>query len=538
MEKKISKFRKRWDEAKSVWDESALRSQTELSKPHKFAHFCVLVWRSFTRNRCPVRASALAYASLLALIPMLAVVMSITSTFLKKEGEERIDEFIIKMVATLTPPGMLTTNVVAATTNVTVEATNLAPASAQRTEDRGQRTENREQKSEPANAVATDSSATNRVLVTSTTAGKTSTNVVPVFTQEEQMVKARKEIARSINQFIQNTRSGALGVTGSVLLIFVAISMLSRIEDTFNDIWGVARGRGWFTRIFVYWGVISLAPLLLVVALGLASGPHLESTRKLLTTSPFISRVVFQFLPVLVVCFTFALLYMLMPNTKVRWRAALVGGLVGGTLFHLNNVVSVLYVSRVVSNSRIYGSLGLVPVLMVGLYCSWLILLFGAQVAYAFQNRATYLEEKQVENINQRGREFVALRLMTCVGLRFERGDPPPNVIEISKELGVPTRLIQQVMHTLCAARLVVEVAGVEPAYVPARPLEMISCHDILWAMRASQGQELATRDEPTRVEVYGEFSRIQEAERQAAAAVTLLALVNRAQVHVKALGQ
>src|SRR5438477_12436300 len=102
MEKKISKFRKRWDEARSVWDESALRSQTELPKIDKFAHFCVMVLRSFTRNRCPVRASALAYASLLALIPMLAVVMSITSTFLKKEGEERIDEFIVKMVGSVT----------------------------------------------------------------------------------------------------------------------------------------------------------------------------------------------------------------------------------------------------------------------------------------------------------------------------------------------------------------------------------------------------------------------------------------------------
>src|SRR5438093_4291800 len=225
---------------------------------------------------------------------------------------------------------------------------------------------------------------------------------------------------------------------------------------------------------------------------------------------------------------------MLVPNTKVRWRAAVVGGLVGGILFHLNSPGSVLYVSRVVSNSKIYGSLALVPVFMIGLYFSWLILLFGAQVAYAFQNRATYLEEKQIENINQRGREFVALRLMTCVGLRFGRGDPAPDVIEIGKELGVPTRLIQQVMQTLCAARLVVEVAGAEPAYVPARPLETISCHDILWAMRASQGQELATRDEPTRVEVYGEFSRIQEAERQAAASVSLLALVTRAQAHVR----
>src|SRR5258708_4579039 len=103
-------FRRFRQEAHTVWTESFLRSNTELSKLQKFGHFCVMVWRSFTRNRCPVRASALAYASLLALIPMLAVVMSITSTFLKKEGEDQIDHFIIKFVASVTPPAMITTN--------------------------------------------------------------------------------------------------------------------------------------------------------------------------------------------------------------------------------------------------------------------------------------------------------------------------------------------------------------------------------------------------------------------------------------------
>jgi len=313
-------------------------------------------------------------------------------------------------------------------------------------------------------------------------------------------------------------------------LIFAAISMLSRIEDTFNDIWGVVRGRSWFMRIVLYWGVISLVPMLLIFALGLATGPHLEGPKELLTTMPFVSNLIFRFLPVVVLCLTFALFYGLIPNTKVHWQAALVGGLAGGILFHLNNVVSVLYVSRVVSNSRIYGSLGLVPVFMIGLYFGWLILLFGAQVAYAYQNRATYFEEKQVENINQRGREFVALRLMTCIGARFARGEPPPGATEIAAALAVPTRLVQQIMRTLSAARLVNEATGPEPAYLPARPLETITCHDILQALRSSQGQELATRDEPTRSEVYGEFQRIEEAERQAASSVTMLALVNRAQ--------
>jgi membrane protein len=313
--------------------------------------------------------------------------------------------------------------------------------------------------------------------------------------------------------------------------------MLSRIEETFNDIWGVARGRSWFMRVVLYWGVLSLAPILLMVALGLATGPHLEATKKLLTTLPFIGYFLvkfgFQLLPVLVLCLTFGAFYILMPNTRVQWRAGLVGGLTAGLLFHLNNMVSVLYVSRVVSNSKIYGSLGLVPVFMIGVYLSWLILLFGAQVAYAFQNRSTYFEERQVENINQRGREFIALRIMTRVGQRYLQGAPPLAVTDLAEELSVPTRLVRQILQILAAAQLVVETAGAEAAYLPARPMEQITCHDILQAMRATQGQELATRDEPSRAEVYGEFQRIQEAERQVASAVTMLALANRAQAHL-----
>lgn len=432
---------------------------------------------------------------------MLAVVMSVTSTFLKKEGEDRIDQFIMKVVSSVTPPAAVSTN------------TNPSELGAPPTED------------EPATGTDQAVSRPDSRLSSATNATR-----LPAFAQAEDAVQARRAIAKNINQFIQNTRSGALGVTGSVLLIFAAISMLSRIEATFNDIWGVSQGRGWFMRIVLYWGVISLAPLLVVVAVGLASGPQLESTKEMLTSMPMVSSLVFRLLPVVLLCLIFGVFYMLMPNAKVDWRAALMGGLVAGLLFHLNNMISVLYVSRVVSNSKIYGSLGLVPVFMMGLYFSWVILLFGAQVAYAFQNRTTYLEEKQVENINQRGREFVALRLITAVGLRFGRGEAPPTVSEMAEDLAVPSRLIRQIMQTLGAARLVVETSGAETAYLPARPLEQITCHDLLLAMRAAQGHELSTRDEPMRGEVLGEFQRIQDAERAAAGSVTLLDLVNRAQ--------
>jgi membrane protein len=231
---------------------------------------------------------------------------------------------------------------------------------------------------------------------------------------------------------------------------------------------------------------------------------------------------------------TFTLVYLLVPNTRVRFDAALVGGVIGGSLWHLNNLFGFLYVSRVVTNSKIYGSLGLVPVFMIGLYFSWLILLFGAQVTYAFQNRTVYLQDKLAENVNQRGREFIALRLMTCIGQHFQRGLPPVTLQEISVELDIPTRLAQQVLQTLLAARLVTEIVGAEAAYAPGRPLEAINVHHILHALRTGGGEELLLPDKSTSTEVFGEFARIEAAERQAATSVTLLALVDRAHARLE----
>lgn len=475
-----------------------------------------MVCRSFSRNRCPVRASALAYATLLALIPMLAVVVSVTSSFLKKEGEDEIDHFIERMVSSVTPAATITNTNELAQISEALTKTNAPGVMTNRTEVA------QPESVPPEKATANGQEGVQNEKQTHVKSSG--------LAADQEVIRARRQIARSIHDFIQNTRSGALGVTGSIVLIFAAISMLSRIEDTFNDIWGVAKGRGWFMRIVLYWGVLSLAPLLVVVAAGLSTGPHLEGTKKFLDTMPWLGNLIFLFLPIAVLCLTFGTFYMLMPNTKVKWQAALVGGAVGGILFHLNNLVSVLYVSRVVSNSKIYGSLGLVPVFMIGLYFAWLILLFGAQVAYAYQNRASYLEQRQVENINQRGREFVALRLMTCIGQRFLHGEQPPGVAQMGQDLCIPTRLVQQVLQTLASARLVVETAGDGPAYLPARPLETITCHDVLQALRATQGQELATADEPLRDELYGEFNRIEDAERQAASAVTMLALARRAE--------
>jgi len=473
-------------------------AEEELNRLERFAHLCVLVGNSFVRNRCPVRAAALSYTTLLALIPLLAVAISVTSSLLKGEGEEKIYDGIDRFVSHVMPPATLNTN-------GQPVAVHLHPG-------------------EPGASMPTNPAAAE---LPATGSGSAETNApAPADTR---VVAAQKEVARDIRDFVQSTRSGALGTIGMLLLVVVAIRMLANIEETFNDIWGVSRGRSWVWRTVLYWTTITLGPLAVVGALGLAGGTHFRSAENVVHQMPIVGSLIFQLLPLVVLWLTFALVYQLVPNTRVRFDAALVGGIVGGTLWHLNNLFGFFYVSRVVTNSKIYGKLGLVPVFMIGLYFSWLILLFGAQVAYAFQNRKAYLQEKLAENVNQRGREFVALRLMTCIGQRFQRELPPVTTQEMAADLGVPTKLVQQVLQMLLAARLIAEVAGGETAYVPARPLDSINAHHILHALRSGGGQDPQLR-EAVRAEVYGEFVRIEEAEREAAASVTLLAMVDRAQ--------
>ena len=252
-------------------------AESELSRLERFAHLCALVIRSFVRNRCPVHAAALSYTTLLALIPLLAVVISVTSGVLKNQGEEKIYGAIDRLVSNFIPP-----------------ATNPVPETG-------------------SDAAAGDNSVA-------------PANSISPAGADTRVNAAQKEAAQRIHEFIQNTRSGALGVIGMLLLVYAAIMMLASIESTFNDIWGVTCGRNWLRRVVLYWTTITLGPLLMVGALGLAGGPHLQTTKNLIAQMPFIGDLVFEFLPLAVLWLTFALVYLLVPNTKVQFGAALVGG--------------------------------------------------------------------------------------------------------------------------------------------------------------------------------------------------------------------
>ena len=549
----VSRVKKLQAEAQALLDERGLvlADEARLHPLRRFIHFWVLVAKSFVRNRCPVRASALAYTTLLALIPLLAVGLGV-STKLLQSSEDQQAELIQTVVDELAPqlglvpataeekesarsrivekigaalPRLVESSGQERTHLVNQLAAELVPGAATGQEagaDYGRKIAKQIEELLPRLAKATEQ---RRVKLVEKLADQLTSLVLRATHGEDE---SSQKVVETIRTFIANVHSGALGLVGTVALVFVAIGLLSTIEATFNDIWGVPRGRNWFVRIIHYWAAVTLGPLVVILVMGLAIGSRFQAAQDLIEETPIIGGLLFKMIPFFLLCGSFTLLYQFMPNTRVNWQAAAFGGLVAGALWILNGNFNALFTSRVISASKIYGSLSAIPILLFGLYLSWTILLFGAQVAYAYQNRRAYLQEKQAENVNQRGREFIALRLMTMVGQKFHRGEQPPTVGEVSESLSVSSRLVSQIIQPLLQRKLLAEVATPETAYCPARPLDRISYEDILQALRAGLGHEPATREEPTRELVRGAFDEIHQSEQRVARAVTLQAMVER----------
>jgi len=312
----------------------------------------------------------------------------------------------------------------------------------------------------------------------------------------------------------------------------VAIMLFSTIEATFNDIWGVARGRSWVARVVQYWATVTLGPLIPIVVFSFNVGAELKPFQEWMVRNHLglISKLLIQMTPIAVLSLGFGFFYQLMPNTKVRWTAALLGGMTGGMLWHLNSKLNVLFVSKVVTSAKIYGSLAMIPVFLFGLYLSWLILLFGAQVAYAFQNRVAYLQEKEAQRINFLGREYLSLRIMTFIGQRFDAAEgEPPSVIDIAQALRVSTRLVDDILKSMMVGGLVMETRGNEAGYTLTRPLEKVNCHEVLMTLRTARGETTESADDAARKLVDDVFANVLSAEESVAGRISLRDLVDRA---------
>jgi len=312
-----------------------------------------------------------------------------------------------------------------------------------------------------------------------------------------------------INNFIAQAQSGTVGIIGALLLIVIGIRLFISIESTFNEIWGVRKGRSWTLRVVYYWTFISLGAVLGFASVTIISASTLIG---LFDYIPFGQQAsylfqylgpLFSFAAILVLLWSF---YRFIPNTTVRWQPALVGAFVVSLLLILNNYLSFIYVHRVISQQSLFGSLGIIPVLMIGLYVFWFFVLLGGQVTYSVQNADKLTHREAWENVSAHTRETLSLASFLIISRRFQACEPPVSAGELGEALRVPGHILNECLNQLVDLGFVsiiqYEGKGGENSgrYQPARPLKKITLgefKDRLEGYGNNEGAELIHEADP-----------------------------------------
>lgn len=192
----------------------------------------------------------------------------------------------------------------------------------------------------------------------------------------------KQEIRDQVKEFVRSLGTGQVGILGFGSLLFLAASLLFTVEHCFDDIWHVARKRPLPRRAGLYVLVLILGILTFVGAVYMTGRWQATRLGRTLGRIPYATSTMDFLLPFGLFWSGTTFLYFSMPNTAVRIRDAVVGGLFGGILLQLNNFLNLLYVFSITTAQRFYGALGIIPIVLLGLYVSWLIVLAGAQLTY------------------------------------------------------------------------------------------------------------------------------------------------------------
>ncbi len=323
------------------------------------------------------------------------------------------------------------------------------------------------------------------------------------------------EIIEHIIQFVARVHVGVLGAVGFALLLYTAISLVQKIEESFNFIWHVAESRGMGERFSRYLSVLLVGPILVFSALGMtAAVAGSDPIRGLLAVEP-LGRAAYaagRLLPYVLVIGAFSFIYVFVPNTRVRLWPALTGGIVGGLLWQTGGWAFAAFVAASTRYSAIYSGFAILVLFMIWLYLSWLILLFGAAVAFYRQHPEYVLPQSGEPRLSNRMRERLALAVMSLIAQHHRDGRPPWTLPQLAQRLRVPTHALRVVLAALRQSDLLAQTSGDPPAYLPARDLARLSVSSLLQAVRsAGEDRYLNPASLPVSPTVEQALQRIEE---------------------------
>lgn len=290
-------------------------------------------------------------------------------------------------------------------------------------------------------------------------------------------------LTQFVNNYLDQAQGGLFIGIGVAVLLWSVLSVFREIEHNFNDIWNVSKQRSFVRQFTTYISVMLLVP----VAIALISGISYTINQRLQSTlgvlySP-LHAFLLQLLPYVMYWGLFILIYMLVPNTRVRFRHALLSGIVAGTLFQL---FQYLYINGQINLSRynsVYGSFAAIPLLLFWLQISWVIVLYGARLCFVSQNLGNYSFEYDTDNISRRYMTYTTLLTTKIIIDRFAAGQKPLTAGEISEQYNIPVRLVNDVVQQLTAIHILTNIPDEksnDQRYQPACDINMITVQMLL----------------------------------------------------------
>lgn len=285
--------------------------------------------------------------------------------------------------------------------------------------------------------------------------------------------------------FVENVSSGVLGSLGLAFLLFTVISTIQKVETSLNFVWRVERPRSLARRISEYLSLMIIGPIAIVAMLGLtASVADIDVLEQLAALKPISTAlvVVGRLVPYITVSLLFAFLYAFIPNTRVRFIPALIGGLFAGTLWAALGAAFTAFVSYSSSFELVYTSFAILITALIWIYISWLILLLGAQLSHYIQHPENMrLGQKEVR-LTASLAEQLALNAMYLIAKSFKTGEPGWTPNRLAERLDVPGTLLGLVIRSLEGAGLLVGTE--QEILVPGRDLAEIDLAKIIDAAR------------------------------------------------------
>lgn len=287
---------------------------------------------------------------------------------------------------------------------------------------------------------------------------------------------------------LEDTSGGAIAGVGILLLFWSVIKLLGNIEGSFNDIWGIKTPRSWGQKFIDYLFFMVATPVIFIITSSMTvavTTKAQEIVERLDFLGVFAPIIIgsLRIVPFIALWGLFLTLYLFMPNTRVRFRSAIVAAIVAGTLFQMLQWFLVTAQVGAAKAGAVYGSFAALPLFLVWLQLSWFVVLYGAELAFAVQHVDTYEFEPDCLTASRAVRRKIALGIVHHCISEFKKAEKPSTADEISKLLEAPSRLVNEILHELVEANVLSEVVinrYRETGYQPAQAIENLTIESVL----------------------------------------------------------